>query len=597
MAKNAFSMSEVGMLKKRLIILLSLFVIVGGIFFYLHKSGYWSEQSKALRQLKKIEVPATPAQVQKSIAQGDVPTLSLLNVGGVDFNAPEAVSPAGEPPLHVAIKKQDWKTYDTLVQAQCDPDLKNSTGMPATYYLIEGGYLERAKELFENGAEANFHHESGEPALIQYLMDDKQAEALVLLAGGADPDAVSKKNESALYLALKKNDGVIRQAIFQADVDPNSKTPFGSPVFMNFCKSLPTLSYTKPEELETVQQFLDAGVDLNAADVGGKRAVQWLLKNGRAEGARLILSQDSNVTDTLWLAFETEDYTTAVWLLQQGADPNQQNFIGESPLHAMVKSNQPTVITELLNKGVDPEQFGLEGQSALVTAIALKNTEAALALLSHPTRPAQHTTIMPKPVTEQFRKLFGKKGYFDWYCRNTPGLTPLMAAVMRDELKVAEKLIANGADPVQGTENRYKVFPIQMASNNKNVKMQQLLIGVPYEDNQQVRNFVIDLSEQKVRYYKNGELIKTSRCSTGRSGFRTPPGNYVITDKTKNKRSNIYDDSPMPYFQRFSCGAIGFHEGNTYSRYASHGCIRLPMSTAKYFWGQTQLGDRVEIVK
>lgn len=597
MEKKAFSMFQVEMLKKGLIILLILLVLVGGTFLCLDKMGYWSEQSKALRQLKKLEIPATSTQVQKSVTKGDASTLALLSTGGVDFNAPEVISPAGEPPLHVAIKKKDWKTYDTLVQAQCNPDLKNSSEMPATYYLIEDGHLERAKELFANGAETNFPHESGEPVLIHYLKANQSAEALLLVEGGADPDTVSMKNESALYLALKKNDGAIRQALFHAGVDPNSKTPFGSATFMHFCKSLPTLGYTEQEELEVIQQFLDAGVDLNAADSGDKRAVQWLLKNGRADGARLIISQDNNVTDTLWIALENEDYATALWLIQKGADPNQKNFIGESPLHAMVKSNQSAVITELLNKGVDPEQLGREGQSALVTAIALKSTEAALALLSHPSRPAQHTTIMPKPVTEQFRTLFGKKGYFDWYCRNTPGLTPLMAAVMRDELEVVEKLIANGADPVQGTENKYKVFPIQMAANNKNVKMQQLLIGVPYEDDQQVRNFVIDLSEQKVRYYKNGELIKTSRCSTGRSGYRTPPGKYVITDKTKNKRSNIYDDSPMPYFQRFSCGAIGFHEGNTYSRYASHGCIRLPMSTAKYFWGQTKLGDRVEIVK
>jgi len=168
---------------------------------------------------------------------------------------------------------------------------------------------------------------------------------------------------------------------------------------------------------------------------------------------------------------------------------------------------------------------------------------------------------------------------------------------MMKELKVAEKLIKNGADRNQGTDSKYKVYPIQMAAENKDVKMQQLLIGVPYEDDQQERHFVIDLSEQKAYYYKGEELIKSTRCSTGRSGYRTEPGHYVITDKTRHKRSNIYNGAEMPYFQRFSCGAIGFHEGNTYSRYASHGCIRLPMSVAKFFWGETSMGDRVEIKK
>ena len=211
------------------------------------------------------------------------------------------------------------------------------------------------------------------------------------------------------------------------------------------------------------------------------------------------------------------------------------------------------------------------------------------------TPPAVHCPNSLQPRGEKFRALFGSKGLFDWYCRNETGLTPLMAATMLKNLPLAEHLVEMGADRFNGT--RKGVYPIQMAAANSDVKMQQMLLLVPYADEEQERKFVIDLSEQKVRYYKNGELIKTSRVSTGRSGYRTPPGEYVITDKTRHKKSNIYAGSPMPYFQRFSCKAIGFHEGYTGSSYASHGCIRLPRSTAQYFWGQTSLGDRVTIQK
>jgi lipoprotein-anchoring transpeptidase ErfK/SrfK len=52
----------------------------------------------------------------------------------------------------------------------------------------------------------------------------------------------------------------------------------------------------------------------------------------------------------------------------------------------------------------------------------------------------------------------------------------------------------------------------------------------------------------------------------------------------------------MPYFQRFSCGDFGMHEGNVPNYPASHGCIRLPAGTAKKLFSMTQAGDRVNIV-
>jgi len=62
--------------------------------------------------------------------------------------------------------------------------------------------------------------------------------------------------------------------------------------------------------------------------------------------------------------------------------------------------------------------------------------------------------------------------------------------------------------------------------------------------------------------------------STGRQGFRTPTGSYVVTDKHRKWRSTLYP-AEMPYFMRLSCGDIGFHQGNLPGYPASHRCIRM----------------------
>jgi lipoprotein-anchoring transpeptidase ErfK/SrfK len=87
----------------------------------------------------------------------------------------------------------------------------------------------------------------------------------------------------------------------------------------------------------------------------------------------------------------------------------------------------------------------------------------------------------------------------------------------------------------------------------------------------------------------------TSNVSSGMRGYRTPTGKFVVTNKARHHTSSIYG-SPMPYFQRLSCQAFGFHVGHCPGYPASHGCIRMPQSKARAFFSTTKVGDPVEII-
>ncbi len=579
-------------------IVLILFLLTGvGTLVYLNKTGYWSAESKAKRELVRQDIPINARQVKLSTRKSDLTTLSLLATAGVDFNGANATDKNGDSPLHYSVKQQDWKTVEFLLNAQTNPDTLDAQSRTVTSLIMESGNIMLAKKLLQGGALVDFKHTSGEPALIQNIRDKNIGNVLTLINEGVDVNTTSMNGETALFAALK--DGLYEPAtaLIAAGADVNGKTPSGVNMLTHICQSLPETPFKKSDTTAIMRQLIDSGADLNATGNGGWRPLQWCVKYRHLDGINHILAKDQNVEETLWIALQNEDDYTASLLLQKGANANEIGAEGRTPLMTMIRDNRSSMITELLNYGVDSEEIGNEGQSALITAITMKNTDSALALLTHPSNPAGHSNILATPVTDAFSELYGENGKFDWYCSNAPGFTTLMVAVVMDDILVAEQLIKNGANRTQGTKNRYPVYPIQMAAERKNIQMQQLLLGVSYKDEDQVRRFVIDLSEQKVRYYKNGKIMRTSSVSTGRYGFRTKTGNYVITDRKRDKRSNIYDDALMPYFQRFSCSAIGFHEGNTYSRYASHGCVRLPMSTAKYFWSQAKVGDRVDIVK
>ncbi|MFN0129297.1 MAG: L,D-transpeptidase [Verrucomicrobiales bacterium] len=139
--------------------------------------------------------------------------------------------------------------------------------------------------------------------------------------------------------------------------------------------------------------------------------------------------------------------------------------------------------------------------------------------------------------------------------------------------------------------------------------------------------FVVELDQQRVYLYHQGELIAASRISSGRRGYRTETGKYTIGQKNLNHRSNLYgsyvttggrtvagdvkagyDPQPagarfvgslMKYFQRFerngSPTAMGFHQGVVPNYPASHGCIRLPASMAAWFYANVDKGTPIQI--
>jgi lipoprotein-anchoring transpeptidase ErfK/SrfK len=97
-----------------------------------------------------------------------------------------------------------------------------------------------------------------------------------------------------------------------------------------------------------------------------------------------------------------------------------------------------------------------------------------------------------------------------------------------------------------------------------------------------------------VALIKDGVPVFDTVCSTGREGYSTRVGDYVITDKERNHRSTIYKVQ-MPYFMRLSCLDFGMHEGFVPNHPASHGCIRLPGDAARKLFAEIPIGTLVTV--
>ncbi|TYT25813.1 L,D-transpeptidase [Luteimonas viscosa] len=106
---------------------------------------------------------------------------------------------------------------------------------------------------------------------------------------------------------------------------------------------------------------------------------------------------------------------------------------------------------------------------------------------------------------------------------------------------------------------------------------------------------VVSLDEQRAYVYRNGLAIGVSTISSGKQGMETPTGVFTILQKSRDHRSNLYNDAPMPYMQRLTWDGIALHGGALPGYPASHGCVRLPLEFARRLFAETRNGDTVVV--
>ncbi|MDG1168606.1 MAG: L,D-transpeptidase [Sulfitobacter sp.] len=100
----------------------------------------------------------------------------------------------------------------------------------------------------------------------------------------------------------------------------------------------------------------------------------------------------------------------------------------------------------------------------------------------------------------------------------------------------------------------------------------------------------VDVSEQTMRVYRNGKQIHKWRVSTARKGKYTPRGQWRGKMLSKNHKSSLYNNAPMPY-SIFYSGNFAIHGTNQTSRLgrpASAGCIRLDTGNARKLYAMTE---------
>lgn len=103
----------------------------------------------------------------------------------------------------------------------------------------------------------------------------------------------------------------------------------------------------------------------------------------------------------------------------------------------------------------------------------------------------------------------------------------------------------------------------------------------------------------KLYVTEGNEVLLATPCGVGTSASPTPAGNHRITSKSRNRRrqSNPGAGYPMTYWMSFYSPAYGMHWGFVKPYPSTHGCVRLPLNSARKIFDMTPVGTPVNVSK
>jgi ankyrin repeat protein len=455
-------------------------------------------------------------------------------------------------------------------------------------------------------SEATFPSVIGAIALFATTAISPEPQAHTTISGDDFVRAVVNQRASMVNLCLREH------------VDPNARGPQ---------ERTPILIAALQGDWSTVRRLIDAGAPVDLADENGVTPLMASAMGGKVDIVRALLrhlpraeATERGGRSALHFALGAKEIETAEALLPSMSNLAKPGVNGGDLLALALDTGNEKIIGEILQRLPPLPQWSTGASRALEAALAAgRKDEIRLLLGKHTVPPAPEgkrvpllayaiarndaslfnmlltcgadpNTILPAKSDKDFLALLPPKS-IRGCVEDDKNVTVLMLAAGLGQAQYVRALLDAGADRNRAT-GRYKMLALYFAAQTGKWQCTQILLGsgLPPE---QLR-IEIYLASQQVALIKDGVPIFNSICSTGRQGYSTHSGDYVITDKERSHRSTIYKVE-MPYFMRLSCLDFGMHEGVVPNYPASHGCIRLPSETARRLFSEIPVGTLVSV--
>jgi ankyrin repeat protein/tetratricopeptide (TPR) repeat protein len=352
------------------------------------------------------------------------------------------------------------------------------------------GQLRVVTFLLDHGADIGARDQSlsQNTPLHWAAVNGHRAMVELLLSRKADPNAMSIPDGSTpLLLATKKSFRSVCEALLARGANAN---------LPDSASEAPLDAAASRGDEAIVRLLLDKGAEVNRKSKSGTTPLH---RTSSTNIARLLLergaevnAQDEQGRSPLFGAAERDQRELLQFLLAQEADAKLPNKIGWTPLHAAANAGAASVITLLIQNGADPNQQDGSKRVPLDFVIrARENSQppfanypetlkALLAGGANPNPPGDKvSTLLYRAVaegSEQMAEMLLKAGAnpnvkMDAQMHiNIPSMTPLLRALYNaPSLSLVTLLLEHKADPNLKTDNGFAPVHWVLASGRERI--------------------------------------------------------------------------------------------------------------------------------
>ncbi|HMF97364.1 MAG TPA: ankyrin repeat domain-containing protein [Vicinamibacterales bacterium] len=389
------------------------------------------------------------APLADAVQHGDTQAVLSLLKARADVNAPQS---DGATALHWAAYLDAADTTALLIRAGAKVDAANNYGVTPLALAAGNGNAAIVNLLLKGGADPNRTVRAGEAPLMLAARAGRADAVKALLEGGAKVDAKETWNgQTALMWAAAAGSGPVVQALIDRGADVHARSNAGT---------TPLVFAVRHGDRTAVRALLAAGADVNAKRPDGATPLLVAVINGHADLVDL--------------------------LLDQGADPNVEGGSTELTVQGVHARPMELKYRKLTNNERDSEGvtkgniFGKPLHAAVhvanwhtsdqFIAVKLDRIRVINSLLAH-------GADVNGRITMEEPRWSGAR-----YRRHLAGATAFLFAAKAADVEVMRLLLAHGADPMIGTEERITPLMaaagIAWASNQDRASESQVLEAV-----------------------------------------------------------------------------------------------------------------------
>lgn len=307
--------------------------------------------TEAVKKLDHPEMDYKRTALHEAVSKNRISAVRKMLDIGANINAQDK---SGKTPLALAVGSEDEEITRTLLDRGADIVYE---GCSALEEAISFQLSKLFPVLMEYGPDINAPGTDGFTPLMRAMQYGHSEAAQTLLESGADPKALNREKQNALFFISREMEPGIVQKLVDGGADPNQVDNNGRTPLLN---AMTGGYYVE----ENVKALVNAGADVNALD-----------------------RQERGVLHNTLRSYQP-DFKMFDWLMEHGADPVKQSGKDgryDSLLHMAAEAHgaHKSVLKKLLDAGLPVDMTDHSGATALQYAVRSRHAENVELLLEY----------------------------------------------------------------------------------------------------------------------------------------------------------------------------------------------------------------------